>query len=73
MKINKYGVKMTGLKLAAGATKPLSPYAPWHIQIGYDMATGKVICSEVYSDCNYLVYHDDTIITLPNITRPMTM
>lgn len=73
MTIDKHGLKMTGLRHAAGATKELTPYAPWHIQLGYDKATGKVICSEVYGGGNYLEYRDPSIIAIASITKPMTM
>ena len=42
-KINTYGLKMHGLRKAAGSTKTLTPYDGNRDQICYDTATGDVL------------------------------
>ena len=72
MKLEKYGIKMKGLKKAAGETKHLD-YWNGYTQISYDRADGEVI-AEYHTDVNdWTRYHSETIIPVRNTRDPMTM
>lgn len=68
---NTYGLKMTGLRRACGATKGLYPYGPFVEEIIYDMDSGRIRTNELLSS-SY------TRPELPEIcawtaTQPLTM
>ena len=72
MKLEKYGIKMQGLKKAAGETKWLDGWNGY-VQISYDRADGEVI-AEYHTDVNdWTRYHSETIIPVRNTRDPMTM
>ena len=72
MKLEKYGIKMQGLKKAAGETKHLD-YWNGYTQISYDRADGEVI-AEYHTDVNdWTRYRSETIILVRNTREPMTM
>lgn len=74
-KINKHGLTMNGLRVAAGETKGLSPYDHGYVQISYDKSTG-----DIYTNYHYSIggnwwtqYHDEEVITICTTHSPMTM
>lgn len=72
MKLEKYGIKMQGLKKAAGGTKCLDGWNGY-VQISYDLADGEVI-AVYHTDVNdWTRYHSETIIPVRNTREPMTM
>lgn len=72
MKLEKYGIKMQGLKKAAGETKRLDGWNGY-VQISYDRADGEVI-AVYHTDVNdWTRYHSETIIPVRNTRYPMTM
>lgn len=72
MKLEKYGIKMQGLKKAAGETKGLDGWNGY-TQIGYDRADGEVI-AVYHADVNdWTRYHSETITPVRNTREPMTM
>lgn len=72
MKLEKYGIKMQGLKMAAGETKRLDGWNGY-VQISYDQADGEVIAA-YHDDVNgWTRYHSETIIPVRNTREPMTM
>ena len=72
MKLEKYGIKMQGLKKAAGETKWLDGWNGY-VQISYDRADVEVI-AEYHADVNdWTRYHSETIIPVLNTRDPMTM
>ena len=72
MKLEKYGIKIQGLKKAAGETKHLD-YWNGYTQISYDRADGEVIAA-YHTDVNdWTRYHSETIIPVRNTREPMTM
>lgn len=72
MKLEKYGIKMQGLKKAAGETKHLD-YWNGYTQISYDRSDGEVI-AEYHTDVNdWTRYRSETIIPVRNTREPMTM
>lgn len=72
MKIEKYGIKMQGLKKASGETKHLN-YWNGYTQISYDRADGKIM-ADYHIDVNdWTRYRSNTIITVCNAREPMTM
>lgn len=71
--LNTYGLKMKGIKAAAGDTKYIDSAAGRYVQISYNEETG-----DIYSDyqisCNsWNEYHDRSIFTAIRATCPMTM
>ena len=72
MKLEKYGIKMQGLKKAAGETKCLDGWNGY-VQISYDRADGEVIAA-YHTDVNdWTRYHSKTIIPVWDTREPMTM
>lgn len=72
MKLEKYGIKMQGLKKAAGKTKWLDGWNGY-VQISYDRADGEIIAA-YHTDVNdWTRYHSETIIAVRNTRDPMTM
>lgn len=72
MKLEKYGIKMQGLKKAAGETKWLDGWNGY-VQISYDLAGGEVIAAYHTNVNDWTRYHSETIITVQNTRDPMTM
>ena len=76
MKTNTYGMKMTGLRKAAGETKGLRGYySGSYVQISYDQDTGEILTDYHYSlgQNSWSEYHDPAVITVCNASKPMTM
>ena len=77
MKVNTYGLKMIGLKAAAGETKGISYYTGEYVQIAYDIDDGRVVTA-FYSSVDRLDDGDrpgtcyGSIIIVCNATSPMT-
>lgn len=72
MKLEKYGIKMQGLKMAAKETKWLDGWNGY-VQISYDQADGEVM-AEYHVDVNdWTRYHSNSIISVCNAREPMTM
>ena len=72
MKLEKYGIKMKGLKMAAGETKWLDGWNGY-VQISYDRADGEVIAAYHAAVNDWTRYHSETIIPVRNTREPMTM
>lgn len=75
MKVNKHGLKMVGLKKAAGETKSLNPYDNGYVQISYDKRDGEVLADYHYAiGCNeWSVYRSNEIISIRCFHSPATM
>jgi len=74
--VNTHGLKMIGLKKAAGETKGLTNYYSGHyVQISYDKVTGEIISDYHYSLGQnwWTQYHDSNVITIGNASSPLTM
>lgn len=76
MKIDTHGIKMYGLRKAAGETKRLTGYYSGHyIQISFDTSDGEILtdyhCS--FGQNSWSVYHKPSIISVCNACIPMTM
>lgn len=71
--VNTYGMKMHGLKKAAGETKGLSYYRGDYVQISYDRSDGEILTNYHVSTNSWSEYHDPQIITVCNAREPMTM
>lgn len=72
MKLEKYGIKMQGLKKAAGETKGLDGWNGY-VQISYDRADGEVIAVYHIDVNDWTRYYSETIIPVKNTREPMTM
>lgn len=72
MKLEKYGIKMQGLKKAAGKTKGIDGWNGY-VQISYDLADGDVIAVYHTGVNNWTRYHSNSIISVCNAREPMTM
>ena len=72
MKLEKYGIKMQGLKKAAGETKCLDGWTGYG-QLTDDRADGEVIAACHVSVNSWTRYHSETIIPVRNTREPMTM
>ena len=75
MKVNKHGLKMTGLKKAAGYTENYGAYSGHYVQISYDKNTGEILTDYHYSigQNAWTAYHDRNIITICYTSNKMTM
>lgn len=80
MKLNKHGLKITGLKKLAGELQANLPqnngYRPGrYMQVNYDCNTGEVWADFFYDlgHGSYKKYHDPAIITVCTISQPLTM
>lgn len=74
--LNTYGLKMHGLRKAAGETKSLSgPYSPEYLQLNYDRSTGEVWTDFFFSigHNDWAVYHDENVLNCGNLCAPHTM
>lgn len=74
--INTNGLKMTGLRKAAGETKNLRGYYDAsYLQLNYDTVTGEVwtdyFCS--LGQNSWTEYHDAAVKVIGNIHTPKTM
>lgn len=74
-KVNKYGLKMVGLKKVSGETKDYGHYSGMYSELFYDRASGEVWSVFQYSlgQNTYTLYHDRSIIKICNTSRHMTM
>jgi hypothetical protein len=70
MKVNKYGMNMNGLKKASGETCNCNR---GYVQISYDRADGEVMAVYQLSDNDWTEYHSESIVTVANTRRHMTM
>lgn len=80
MKLNKYGLKITGLKKLAGELQANLPksggeYSPAYFQINYNTDTGEVWGDYLYSlgHCSWLRYHNENIIVIGDVSEQITM
>ncbi|MGN0968113.1 MAG: hypothetical protein ACI4O3_02495 [Oscillospiraceae bacterium] len=75
MAINKYGIKMTGLKKASGNTVNWSLHSGGYTEIFYDRSTGEIWTKDQISigQNSWTVYHDPDVIKICNTSRHMTM
>lgn len=71
-KLDTHGMKMTGIKAAAGATKDLTPYGGSCVQVSYDRETGEVLTA-YHVGSGWTLYHESSIVTACYATAPMTM
>lgn len=74
--IDTHGIKMTGLKAAAAATKGLQGYySGLYEELFFDRRTGEVWtktqCS--FGHNSWTVYHDEQIIKICDLDDPTTM
>lgn len=72
MKLEKYGIKMQGLKKAAGETKGLDGWNGY-VQISYDRADGEVMAKYHVDVNDWTRYHSNSIISVCNAREPMTI
>lgn len=74
--LNTHGMKMTGIRKVAGATKGLTGYySGRYIQVNYDPETGEVWHDDhvSFGQNSWTQYHDKNIINCGNISNPATM
>lgn len=75
MKVNTHGIKMVGLKKAAGETKHLNGCNGCYVQISYDRADGEVLadyhCSLGHN--SWSQYRQSSIINICFLDYPTTM
>lgn len=75
MKVNKHGLKMIGLKKAAGYTENYGVYSGHYVQISYDKNTGEILTDYHYSrgGNEWTAYHDNDVVTICYTSNKMTM
>lgn len=75
MAINKYGIKMNGLKKASGCTENYGPYSGSYVELFYDKSNGDVwgIFQHSLGQSSWTVYHDPDVIKVCTTSRHMTM
>ena len=80
MKLNKYGLKITGLKKLAGELQATLPkhndwYSGKYFQINLNTETGEVWGDFFYSlgKNSWSEYHDENIIVIGRTYKPLTM
>lgn len=72
-KVNTYGMKMHGLKAAAGVTRGVCPSNRHYVQISYNEATGDIY-ADWHVDCNsWTNYYNAAIFDVTYTPRPLTM
>lgn len=72
-KVNTHGMKMHGLKAAAGETRDVYPYAGHYVQISYDTDTGDIY-AHWHIDVNSWIHYDNpAIFTAVRAMTHMTM
>ena len=73
MKINTYGIKMNGLRKAAGKTKCLANCRDGcYVQISYDLDDGDIYTC-FHCDVNSCIQYYGDVITVCNAKSPKTM
>lgn len=75
MKVNTHGIKMVGLKQAAGETKHLNGCNGCYVQISYDRADGEILadyhCSLGHN--SWSEYRQSSILSVCFLDHPTTM
>lgn len=73
-KVNKHGLRMTGLRDACGETRFLARYPRRgaYVQIDYDKTTGRVY-ADFFIDQNSWAIHRGDVVTVARALAPMTM
>lgn len=74
--LNTHGIKMIGIRKAAGETKSLRGYySGEYVELHYDRSAGKVLTTYQYSlgQNTWAQYRDSSIIKVCNISEPCTM
>lgn len=74
--LNTHGIKMTGIKAAAGATKGLQGcYSGFYEELFFDLRTGEVWTKSQYSigHNSWTDYHDDNVVKVCDLSDPTTM
>lgn len=74
--LNTHGIKMTGIKAAAGATKGLQGcYNGVYEELFYDRRTGEVwtVTQASFGHNSWTEYHDKQIIKICNLDDHKTM
>ena len=69
-------LKLKNIKKVAGETKCLKGhYHGGYLQLSYNKETNELLTDYLYSlgHNSRVVYHDDNIVTIGNISEPMTM
>ena len=72
-KVNTHGMKMHGLKVAAGVTRDAYPYSGHYVQISYDTNTGYIYAHWNVDVNSWMQYDNPAIFTAVRATRHMTM
>ena len=74
-KINKHGLKMTGLRKTSGMTEDHGFYSGLYVEIFYDKSDGRVWGIDQYSlgQNIWTVYEDENIVKICNASMHMTM
>lgn len=75
MKLNKHGLKISGLKAASGMTENYGYYSGHYVEIFYNIETGAVWGKYQYSygQNNWTEYDDPAVIKIGNVSAHMTM
>ncbi len=75
MTINKYGLKMIGLKKASGSTSDTGYYSGMYNEIFYDKSTGETwtVFQVSLGQNSWTEYNDPDIIKICNASEHMTM
>lgn len=75
MNVNKHGLKMTGIKAAAGNTRQIVPHCGMYYELFYDMDDGRVwtVLQISLGQNSWTEYHDNTILKVGNLSRVTTM
>lgn len=75
MAINKYGIKMNGLKNASGYTENYVPYSGNYVELFYDKSNGDVwgVFQHSLGQNSWTVYHDPDVVKVCTTSRHMTM
>lgn len=79
-KLNKHGLKITGIKKAVSELKANLPksntyYSGIYMQVNYNVETGEVVTAYHYSlgHNSWTEYHDKNFILIGNYLKPLTM
>lgn len=74
--LNTHGIKMIGIRKAAGETKTLRGYySGEYVELFYDRADGEVITIYQYSlgQNTWTQFHDRSVVKICNLSEPYTM
>lgn len=71
--LNKYGLKMTGIKAAARETNYVHCHFGSYVQIGYDRSTGDVIANYHVSGSDWTEWGRPDVVTVANARCKLTM